>query len=131
MSVELVERLGQVDRTSVDEVLEYLKDGIRRRWAAGNEVVHLDHLMARIHLGGQNGDLSVEWDDGLGTGNRGRGVDVGLRQAVLEFYQVALRRAVLAVGGTSTGSHAQRRTSAVEEKNRRYRDHLKDGNTEG
>lgn len=44
-------------------------------------------------------------------------------------YQVALRRAVLAVGGTSTGSHAQRRTSAVEEKNSRYKDHLKDGET--
>jgi hypothetical protein len=44
-------------------------------------------------------------------------------------YQVALRRAVLAIGGTSTGSHAQRRTSAVETKNAKYRDHLKDGKT--
>ena len=44
-------------------------------------------------------------------------------------YQVALRRAVLAVGGTSTGSHAQRRTSAEELKNAKYRDHLKDGRT--
>src|SRR5436190_1604659 len=44
-------------------------------------------------------------------------------------YQVALRRAVLAVGGTSTGSHAQRRTSAVEAKNAKYRDHLRDGKT--
>ncbi len=44
-------------------------------------------------------------------------------------YQVALRRATLAVGGTATGSHAHRRTSAVEEKNARYRDHLKDGRT--
>jgi len=44
-------------------------------------------------------------------------------------YQVALRRAVLAVGGTSTGSHAQRRTSAVEEKNARYRENMKNGMT--
>ena len=44
-------------------------------------------------------------------------------------YQVAVRRAVLAVGGTSTGSHAQRRTSAVEKKNAKYRDHLIDGRT--
>ena len=44
-------------------------------------------------------------------------------------YQVALRRATLAVGGQATGSHAHRRTSAVEEKNSRYNDHLKDGKT--
>ena len=44
-------------------------------------------------------------------------------------YQVALRRAVLAVGGTSTGSHAQRRTSAVEAKNAKYHGYLKDGKT--
>jgi hypothetical protein len=44
-------------------------------------------------------------------------------------YQVALRRATLAVGGSATGSHAHRRTSAVESKNRKYKDHLKDGKT--
>jgi hypothetical protein len=44
-------------------------------------------------------------------------------------YQVALRRATLAVGGNVTGSHAQRRTSAVEIKNAKYRDHRKDGKT--
>jgi hypothetical protein len=44
-------------------------------------------------------------------------------------YQTALRRAVLAVGGTATGSHAQRRTSAEELKNARYTDHLKKGKT--
>ncbi len=44
-------------------------------------------------------------------------------------YQVALRRATLAVGGKATGSHAQRRTSAVELKNRKYRDHLQAGAT--
>jgi len=40
---------------------------------------------------------------------------------------VALRRATLAVGGKATGSHAHRRTAAVEEKNARYRDHVKHG----
>ena len=44
-------------------------------------------------------------------------------------YQVALRRATLAVGGRATGSHAHRRTSALEEKNARYRDNLADGMT--
>jgi hypothetical protein len=44
-------------------------------------------------------------------------------------YQVALRRATLAVGGSATGSHAHRRTSAVEAKNQKYKDHLKDGKT--
>jgi hypothetical protein len=44
-------------------------------------------------------------------------------------YQVALRRATLAVSGKVTGSHAHRRTSALEEKNARYQDHLKKGKT--
>jgi hypothetical protein len=44
-------------------------------------------------------------------------------------YQVALRRAILAVGGQATGTHAQRRTSAEELKNKKYRDHRKDGKT--
>jgi hypothetical protein len=44
-------------------------------------------------------------------------------------YQVALRRAILAAGGQATGSHAQRRTSAVELKNRKYRQHLDAGRT--
>lgn len=44
-------------------------------------------------------------------------------------YQVALRRAILAAGGQATGSHAQRRTSAVEFKNQKYREHLAAGET--
>ncbi len=44
-------------------------------------------------------------------------------------YQVAVRRATLAVGGVATGSHAHRRTSAEEMKNAKYKDHLKDGKT--
>jgi hypothetical protein len=49
--------------------------------------------------------------------------------APLRAYQVALRRAILAVGGLATGSHAQRRTSAVELKNLKYRAHLQAGET--
>lgn len=49
--------------------------------------------------------------------------------APLRAYQVAVRRATLAVGGRSTGTHAHRRTSAEELKNAKYKDHLKDGKT--
>jgi hypothetical protein len=49
--------------------------------------------------------------------------------APLRSYQLALRRAILAVGGQATGSHAQRRTSAVEMKNSKYRVHLAAGLT--
>ncbi|HEX7899266.1 MAG TPA: site-specific integrase [Planctomycetota bacterium] len=55
----------------------------------------------------------------------------GTSLAPLRSYQVALRRAILAAGGRATGSHAQRRTSAVELKNRRYREHLAFGMTTG
>lgn len=51
--------------------------------------------------------------------------------ARLRSYQVALRRAILAAGGQATGSHAQRRTSAVELKNLKYREHLAAGMTTG
>jgi hypothetical protein len=44
-------------------------------------------------------------------------------------YQVALRRATLAVGGHATGSHAHRRTSAEEHKKAKYKDHLREGET--
>jgi hypothetical protein len=44
-------------------------------------------------------------------------------------YQLALRRAILAAGGQATGSHAQRRTSAVEHKNLRYQLHRAAGLT--
>ncbi len=44
-------------------------------------------------------------------------------------FQVALRRAILGVGGQATGSHAQRRTSAFELKNLKYREHLQAGQT--
>jgi hypothetical protein len=49
--------------------------------------------------------------------------------APLRAYQVAVRRATLAVGGKATGTHAHRRTSAVEMKNAKYKDRLKNGKT--
>jgi hypothetical protein len=49
--------------------------------------------------------------------------------APLRAYQVAVRRATLAVGGHATGTHAHRRTSAEEIKNAKYKDHLNDGKT--
>jgi site-specific recombinase XerC len=49
--------------------------------------------------------------------------------APLRAYQVAVRRATLAVGGKATGTHAHRRTSAVEVKNENYKKHRKDGKT--
>jgi hypothetical protein len=52
-----------------------------------------------------------------------------LSLAPLRAYQVAVRRATLAVGGQATGTHAHRRTSADELKNAKYKDHLKDGKT--
>ena len=47
--------------------------------------------------------------------------------APLRPYREALRRATLAVGGRSTGSHAQRRTAAVEHKNRQYDRYIQAG----
>ena len=44
-------------------------------------------------------------------------------------YQLALRRAILAVGGKASGSHAQRRTSAVERKRLKHGKHLAAGHT--
>jgi hypothetical protein len=49
--------------------------------------------------------------------------------APLRSYQVAVRRATLAVGGRATGTHAHRRTSAEELKKAKYQDHLMDGKT--
>ena len=49
--------------------------------------------------------------------------------ASLRPYQVALSRATLAVGGRSTGSHANRRTSATDYCNDRYHDYRAQGLT--
>ena len=57
--------------------------------------------------------------------DRSQGASLAPRRA----YQVALRRATIAVGGRATGSHAHRRTSALDEKNARYRNHPNDGKT--
>jgi hypothetical protein len=53
--VKIVERLWQVDRTPVNQVVEDVEDGVRARWAARNEVVHLHHLVAGTNLGVKTG----------------------------------------------------------------------------
>lgn len=91
-----------------------------------------------VSLNGEKGRVSI-----LGKGGRVRTVEISRdlyirlqahfsrstsdALAPRRAYQVALRRAVLAVGGHATGSHAQRRTSAIELKNSRYKDHVKVG----
>jgi site-specific recombinase XerC len=93
-----------------------------------------------LSLEGEKGRISV-----LGKGGRVRTVLISKdlysrledhfkrskasKLAPLRAYQVAVRRATLAVGGQSTGTHAHRRTSAEELKNAKYKDHLKDGKT--
>ncbi len=47
--------------------------------------------------------------------------------APLRAYEVAVRRAVLAVGGRATGTHARRRLWAEEFKNAQYREYLSNG----
>ncbi|HVR83171.1 MAG TPA: hypothetical protein VMU54_02595, partial [Planctomycetota bacterium] len=101
-----------------------------------------DRLTPQSLLGleGDQGTLSI-----LGKGGRHRTVRIS-RELYLEIeeffrrssaeslaplrgYQQALRRAVLATGGRSTGSHAQRRTSATELKNALYKDYAKAGHS--
>lgn len=93
-----------------------------------------------LGLEGDKGKLSI-----LGKGGRIRTVEVSrdlygrledhFKRSGAESlagrraYQAALRRATLAEGGKATGSHAQRRTSATELKNEKYKEHLKAGNT--
>ncbi len=62
-------------------------------------------------------------------GDRGKTSILGSQPSPRRAYQVAIRRARLAVGGKATGSHAHRRTSAVEMKNLKYREHLAAGAT--
>src|SRR6185312_9996878 len=77
-SVVMIERAGQRHRTTVYQIVEHREDGIRIRWTSGDEVVHLDDFVARVHLGGEPGDIGVGRDDGRGTRYRGWRVDVRL-----------------------------------------------------
>jgi len=109
----------------------------------GLRSVEATERLTRLSLAGTKGDrgmISV-----LGKGGRMRTVDISLDQysrlgayfgqssgatlAPLKAYQVALSRAVLAVGGRATGSHANRRTSATDYCNDRYHDYRAEGMT--
>src|SRR6478609_7515899 len=87
----------------MDQIVEHREDGIRIRWTTGDEVVHLDHFVAGVNLGGDPGDIRVGRDDGFGAGNRGRRVDVRLRQAVLQLEDIAHRRDAAPDGAGSDG----------------------------
>jgi hypothetical protein len=91
-------------------------------------------------LEGDTGNLSI-----LGKGGRRRPAQISRHLylkieeffrkssaeslAPLRAYQQAVRRAVLAAGGRSTGTHAQRRTSATEMKNALYKEYAQAGHS--
>ena len=116
--------------------LELQKEGALRSIEATERFTR----QSLLGLHGEKGRIAV-----LGKGGRVRTVLIGKdlynrlesyfnrskasSLAPLRAYQVAVRRATLAIGGHATGTHAHRRTSAEELKNTRYKDHLKDGKT--
>ena len=67
-SVVMIQRAGQRDRATSYQIVEHREDGVRVRWTTGDEVVHLDHFVAGVDLGGDPGDIRVGGDDGFGTG---------------------------------------------------------------
>lgn len=141
----VIDRLRYLDRLSESRkgeprgyamALEMQKEGSLRSIEATERFT----LQSLLGLEGDDGRIAI-----LGKGGRVRTVliskDLFSRLeahfsqskagslAPLRAYQVAVRRATLAAGGQTTGTHAHRRTSAVEVKNAKYKDHLKDGKT--
>ncbi len=116
--------------------LELQKEGSLRSIEATNRLTR----ESLLGLEGEQGRIGV-----LGKGGRVRTllISKGLYSRIeehfrrskaaalapLRAYQVAVRRATLAVGGQATGTHAHRRSSAVEVKNARYGELLKEGRT--
>ncbi len=116
--------------------LELQKEGSLRSIEATDRFAR----QSLLGLEGEKGRIAV-----LGKGGRARTVLISkdlysrledhfrrsksMNLAPLRAYQVAVRRATLAVGGKATGTHAHRRTSAVEVKNCKYMDHVRDGKT--
>lgn len=98
------------------------------------------HHSSLTHPAGDRGVISI-----LGKGGRVRAAEISrnlydqiedhFRESLqasladLRGYQQALRRATLAAGGRSTGSHAHRRTSASEHKNTLYWKYAAEGLT--
>jgi site-specific recombinase XerD len=140
-----IERLRELDRKHV------LRTGVVRGYSlalelqkeAGLRSVEATERFTRLSLAGIQGERGMVTV--LGKGGRMRTVDISrdlyarldghFRQstsptlASLRSYQVALSRATLAVGGRSTGSHANRRTSATDYCNDRYHDYRAQGLT--
>src|SRR6185312_13192357 len=102
-SVVVIQRPGQRNGTTVDQIVEHREDGVRVRWTTGDEVVHLDHFVAWVDLGGDPGDIRVGRDDGHDTRNRRGRVDVRLRQTVLQLEDIAHRRDAAPDGAGSDG----------------------------
>lgn len=140
---EAIERLKELDRRAEARsgvprgyhlACELQKEaGLRAVEATGR--LKANSLLA---LEGERGKLSV-----IGKGGRVREVEISrdLYQRLAAYFErrpggslaprraylAALRRATLASGGRATGSHAHRRTSAVEFKNQQYRKYLTSG----
>jgi len=114
--------------------LELQKEG-------GLRAIEATERFTRLSLAGVQGDRGMITV--LGKGGRMRTVDISLdlyrrleghfrksassTLAPLRGYQVALSRATLAVGGRATGSHANRRTAAVDFCNNRYNNYRAQG----
>jgi hypothetical protein len=141
----VIERLRQFDALSEARTgeprgyalaLELQKEGSLRSVEATermtrNSLVGLDGENGRVCVQGKGGrvrtvlvskDLYSRLEDLFGRSKASN-------LAPLRPYQVAVRRATIAVGGKATGTHAHRRTSAVELKNQRYKDYTKTGMT--
>lgn len=125
-------RTGQVRGYSL--ALELQKEG-------GLRSIEATERFTRLSLAGIQGDRGMITV--LGKGGRMRTVDISVdlyqrleghfgrsqspTLASLRAYQVALSRATIAVGGRTTGSHANRRTSATKYYNDRYHDYRAQG----
>lgn len=144
-------RAAVIDRLRYLDALAEVRKGVSRGYGLALElqkegslrsIEATDRFTRQSLLGvvGEKGRIAV-----LGKGGRVRTVliskDLYCRLEVhfrrsnaeglspLRAYQVAVRRATLAVGGNATGTHAHRRTSAVEMKNEKYKKHRRDGRT--
>jgi hypothetical protein len=137
----VIEHLKKLDSQSAKPRAYHLAVLLQKE-ATLRAIEATDRLRPQSLLGleGDQGTLSI-----LGKGGRPRTAQISWKLyleieeffrrssaeslAPLRGYQQALRRAVLATGGRSTGSHAQRRTSATEKKNALYKDYAKAGHS--
>jgi site-specific recombinase XerC len=134
---EVIIKLEELDRASEQPRAYALVARLQKE--ASLRSIEATERLTRQSLEG-NGALSI-----LGKGGRVRKVEISqdLYKKIEEHfkrsleeslaprrgYQLALRRATLAVGGRSTGSHSHRRTSATEKKNELYRKYASEGHS--